>query len=129
MMERLTKRTDNGDAWYNHRPDKTVYNDDLLQRLAYYEDMEEQGRLVVPIVRVGDTVWTNIAVQGDRYRKADRPYQVKVIYIGIGTGNAYFHVEYSNGRVFPFDFNKIGKTVFLTREDAEQALKGGADNG
>jgi hypothetical protein len=28
-----------------------------------------------------------------------------------------------------FDFSDFGKTVFLTREEAEQKLKGGADNG
>lgn len=93
-------------------------------KLMDFCEAEEQGRLVVPVVRVGDTVWTNIAIQGDRYRKADRPYLTKVVYIGIGEGNSYFHVEYSNGRVFPFDFNKIGKTVFLTREEAEQVLEG-----
>lgn len=37
-MERLTKRVAGGHAWYNHQPGKTVSNDDLLARLAAYED-------------------------------------------------------------------------------------------
>lgn len=37
-MDRLTKRVPGGHAWYNHQPGKTVSNDDLLARLAAYED-------------------------------------------------------------------------------------------
>ena len=47
-MERLTKRLSNGDviAWnpleyYNYNDFKKV-----LERLAYYEDMEEEGRMM-----------------------------------------------------------------------------------
>lgn len=99
---------------------------DRLQELA---QAEKDGRLVVLPCKVGDTVWTNIAIVGDRYKSADRPYPVEVVFIGMGEDKRFFHVQYSNGRVFPFDFDKIGKTVFLTREEAEAALKKGkADN-
>lgn len=73
---------------------------------------------------IGDVVYTNLSVQGDRTRKSDRPYAVKVVYIGIGDGKPYFHVEYQTGTCFPFDMDQIGKIVFLTREEAEAALKG-----
>lgn len=57
-MERLTKRIDGGiERVCRHYPEgekmcygcvkRTACNADLFDRLAYYEDMEEQGRLVV----------------------------------------------------------------------------------
>lgn len=101
-----------------------AYEDALpLERAQELAQAEKDGRLVVLPCKVGDTVWTNISVVGDRYKSADRPYQVEVVFIGIGSNGGFFHVQYSNGRVFPFDFDKIGKAVFLTREEAETALK------
>lgn len=102
------------------------------RRIAHLHELlqaEQKGRLLVLPCKVGDTVWTNISIKGDRYRKSDRPYQVKVVFIGMGAETSYFHVEYSNGRVFPFDSDQIGKTIFLTCEEAEQALveKNGGD--
>lgn len=92
-------------------------------RLAELAQAEKDGRLVVLPCKAGDTVWTNIAIVEARYKSADRPYPVEVVFIGIGEDRGFFQVQYSNGRVFPFDFDKFGKTVFLTREEAEAALK------
>lgn len=80
-------------------------------------------RLEVLPCKVGDELWTNIAIRGDRYRLSDRPYRVKVVFIGLGPENTFFHVEYSNGRIFPVDKGQFGKTVFLTREEAEKVLE------
>lgn len=95
-----------------------------VARLRELAEADKDGRLVVQPCKVGDELWTNIAVRGDRYRLSDRPYRVKVVFIGLG-GNkpAFFHVEYSNGRVFPFDAEQFGKTIFRTREEAEKALE------
>lgn len=41
----------------------------------------------------------------------------------MGEASRFFHVQHSNGRVFPFDFERLNKTVFLTREEAEAAMK------
>lgn len=94
-----------------------------VERLREIAEAERGGRLVVPPCKVGDTVWTNIVIVGDRYKSADRPYPVEVVFIGIGEDKGFFHVQYSNRRIFSFDFDKMGKTVFLTREEAEAALK------
>nr|DAG59356.1 MAG TPA: hypothetical protein [Caudoviricetes sp.] len=83
-----------------------------------------EGRIVVLPCKVGDELWTNISIQGDRYRQSDRPYRVKVVFIGMGPETAFFHIQYSNGRIFPVDKEQFGKTVFLTREEAEKALEG-----
>ena len=139
-MERLTKIIDGGVVFPRELLGVTLTPDDdymhkLLTRLAAYEDAmtleraqelaqaEMDGRLVVLPCKVGDTVWTNIAIVGDRYRSADKPYPVEVVFIGMGGNCGFFHVKYSNGRVFPFDFDKVSKIVFLTREEAEAALK------
>ena len=82
-----------------------------------------EGRIVVLPCKVGDELWTNISICGDRYRLSDRPYRVKVVFIGMGPETSFFHIQYSNGRVFPVDKEKFGKTVFLTREEAEKALE------
>lgn len=145
-MERLTYWNDELGCWSYHGP-----SGEAAKRLAAYEDIglepeeidskfihsvieenrclnelaqaEKDGRLVVLPCKVGDTVWANIAIVGDRYKASDRPYQVEVVFIGIGGNGGFFHAQYTNGRIFPFDFDKIGKTVFLTREEAKAALK------
>lgn len=93
------------------------------ERLVELAFADRAGRCVVLPCKVGDTVYTNVAIRGDRYRKADRPYPVKVVFIGMGEHSAYFNVAYDNGRCFPFDFDQIGKDVFLTLESAEAMLE------
>lgn len=101
------------------------------ERLVELAKADREGRCVVLPFKVGGTVYTNIAIQGDRYKKSDRPYPAKVAFVGIGDGSIYFNVEYENGRLFPVELGEIGKTVFLTREAAEKALEEmeGNDNG
>lgn len=94
-----------------------------IDHLREFAQAERDGRVVVLPCKVGDTVWTNIAIVGDRYKSADRPYPVEVVFIGMGKDDRFFHVQYESGTVFPFDYEKFGKTVFLTREEAEAALK------
>lgn len=98
-----------------------------INRLRQLAEADRDGRVIVLPCRVGDTAWTNISIRGDRYRLSDRPYPIKVVFFGNGGKKRFFHVEYSNGRVFPFDESAIGKRVFLTREEAERALEGKSD--
>ena len=42
------------------------------------------------------------------------------------TDDEAYYDKYKCGR---YEFDDFGKTVFLTKEEAEQKLKGGADNG
>lgn len=135
-MERLTYRDANGEAWYSDAGTEAdrlhfiadmenILGDDYdLDRLRELVEADRDGRCVVLPFKVGDIVYTNMSIQGDKYKMADRPYPVKVVFVGMGDGKSYFHVEYDNGRCFPFDFDQIGKAVFLTREAAESALKG-----
>ncbi len=77
--------------------------------------------------KVGDTVYTNIAVVGDYLRAKDKPYACKVVFICINAsddfGGGFVNVEFKSGRMLQFKFSDIGKTVFLTKESAEKALR------
>lgn len=77
--------------------------DDCLEKLAHYETAEEEGRLVVLPCKVGDIVY-KIMCQRDNFD--DRPYRI------ITSVN--FRLDMADD---------IGKTVFLTREEAEKELR------
>lgn len=99
---------------------------ELHAHLKYYEDLEEQRRLLKLPCAVGDMVYTNKSLDFWHLRKEDRPYEAKVDFIGItrkGDDN-FINVVFAAGQMFQFKFSDIGKTVFLTHEEAEAALKG-----
>lgn len=73
------------------------WNTSILQKLAEYETAEEEGRLVVLPCKFGDTMY--VLRQSWNGWNIDKK---KFSYRMIG---------------------KFGKTVFLTREEAEKALK------
>lgn len=62
-MERLTRRSANGTGVYatpSGEPIEWENNrHNVLQKLADYEGLEEQGRLIKLPCKVGDTVWDN----------------------------------------------------------------------
>ena len=93
----------------------------VWSKLAEYEDLEEQGLLLRLPCKIGDTVY-NLKWWDDKTEK------VKV------DGKTYCRTVRKN-KVSKSTFNLIdissfGKDVFLTKEEAEQALKkmeGGAE--
>ena len=82
---------------------------------------------VVLPVNVGDVVYVNFSIDGDYLRKDKRPYACKVGYIGLNEKGGYFNIQFENRRMWSCDFNEIGVVVFLTKEQAENTLKGGAE--
>ena len=92
----------------------------LLRELAAYEDAEEQGWLVRLPCKVGDTVY---AIHEERI------YEVFVIGFNVYEWTKGFQIcllfdsRKTNGtHLYPID--DFGRNVFLTREEAEAALKG-----
>lgn len=84
----------------------------ILTKLGEYEDLEEQGRLIKLPCKVGDTVYyinpnENTVNELVVYSFAIRPLQ-------------HFACDYMGARL---NFNQFGKTVFLTKEEAEKKLK------
>ena len=88
---------------------KTNYNK-LLTKLGEYEDLEEQGLLLRLPCKVGDTVYVivgkNISVQ--KIQRATIDSEMKIEFCTKRRGFALFD---------------IGKTVFLTKSEAEAKLK------
>ena len=71
---------------------------------------------------IGDTVYTNCSMQGWYFREKDKPYAAKIVFIGLNGVDNFMNVDFGNGHMMQFPFSEIGKTVFLTEEEA---LKGG----
>lgn len=111
-MARLTIRNSDGTV---SQPTNLRWAD-ALERLAYYEDMEEQGRLVV----LPCALETDIFRVGKKTVFGDWQVAYAEVY-----PDAIIMIDDSDNH---FEADDIGKTVFLTREDAERALKEGADH-
>ena len=107
-MERLTKRNSDGIVgtelkYYNYNNFQK-----MARKLAEYEDLEEQGRLISLPCKVEDTVYE---ITGATARGYDWKY--------LTYEKAYIHKTIVN-----LDrLNDIGKTVFLTKSEAEAKLK------
>lgn len=118
-MERLTKRSANGTGVYatpSGEPVKWENNyHNVLQKLADYEDLEEQGLLLRLPCKLGDTIYS-IANDGKIYPvKATR--EVRIV-------NGVLHIICESCRYSDLvSYDDIGKTIFLTKSEAEQKLK------
>lgn len=130
-MERLTKWED-GSITYNEKRElecgeycdscsqgagncKTVEN--MIKKLATYEDLEEQGLLVRLPCKVGDILFRInkgarnpiIKMKVSRITIISKSYSIKAI-------------EEDRGEVF-FSSDVIGIKVFLTHEEADKKLE------
>lgn len=96
---------------------KNCYIQQVFKKLADYEDLEEQGLLVRLPCKVGDTVYV-----------PTRNFisELRIIMISVDMHGTYFSWKLNSG-IYPnldgFSINKLGKTVFLTREEAEKKLE------
>lgn len=87
---------------------------------TYADYLLANGVIVLPC-KVGDTVYYFVDIDiPQRLMLESRIYHIEITEI---TMKFYFHTvkkfKYSYGH---FDLNDIGKTVFLTKEEAEKAL-------
>lgn len=112
-MERLTIRNSDGSV---SQPSNLKWAE-ALEKLAAYEDAEEQGRLVVLPVKAGDTVYQL------RGKKHARGVGISPRFISCVTVWNNFWAAYHQGDI-PCNKEDLGKTWFLTREEAEKALEG-----
>lgn len=117
-MERLTKTYSDG----THGASDSLpcgensydYKNLLIEKLGKYEDLEEQGRLVKLPCKFGtevynitwwDDVQEKVVVKGKTYCRTVRKHKV--------TKSIFSY----------FDILEFGKTVFLTKSEAEAKLK------
>jgi len=90
-------------------------------RMIEIANAESEGRLLVPPCKVGDTVYANT-------RSKVSSFEVKGFFIGRD-GDIFVRWNLLDGiygphRMDGFTPDKIGKTVFHTREEAEKAMEG-----
>lgn len=91
----------------------------VLQKLTEYEDLEEQGLLKIFPCKVGDKLYQPT-------RGFVSVFIVKTIEVST-CHNIIIHTHLVSGVNITgdvFSEKEIGKTVFLTQAEAEEALKG-----
>lgn len=108
------------------------YAGEAIDKLSEYETAEEEGRLVVLPCSVGDTVWVtthpfNVFDDFDFYTEAqDEIYESYISSITFYENSNQYRIHAKETRQFIkvyFMESDFGKTVFLTREEAEKALQ------
>lgn len=101
----------------------------LLEELKSYKDLYEQGLLVKLPCKVGDMVWDNDFGYPESYEIKAFSYGYCDSYVEPGIGiedEIIFYYEnytHSISITGAFPMSEIGKTVFLTREEAEKKLE------
>ena len=92
-----------------------------------YADFLLANGVIVPPFKVGDTVYWAC----DLEESLSKVYKGKVRGLSVGqNGTTWFSVVYEGGLTFEHTFKDYWeKTVFLTREEAEKALKERSENG
>lgn len=129
---RLTKRDSAGNALKNCEDCEIKFRESccskqlclnaLINKLATYEDTEEQGKLVILPCKVGDALFVTdegTILPAVRMVESITWWDGKISILAVNehTGSTY--------RCFAEDF---GETVFLTREEAKAAMGRGQDD-
>lgn len=104
-----------------------------LEELKSYKDLEEQGLLVRLPCKVGDTVWDNDFGYPESYEIKAFSYGYCDSYVepDIEDEIIFYYENYTHSISITgaFPMSEIGKTVFLTREEAEKKLEEMKNNG
>ena len=122
-MERLTQREN--DKLIMVKQDNGEYipaywdedNFKAIKKLADYEDLEARSLLVRLPCKVGDTVYVPTR---------NFVSELRITMVSVNMHEAYFSWMLNSG-IYPnldgFSKSKLGKSVFLTREEAEKKLE------
>lgn len=89
----------------------------LYRKLAEYEDLEEHGQLIKLPCKVGDTIFVKLNLARSIYKAEVRDF---IHFISCGFCVVVTSDLFDKQKI---PFSEFGKTVFRTREEAEQALK------
>ena len=89
-----------------------------IDRLRELAQADKERRLIVPPCKPGDTIWW-----ADRNFHETPVQEIVLSVTAYVNGNVWINCVAREHRV-----SSIGKTVFLTREEAEKALEGGPEN-
>lgn len=119
MTERLTSDFDAGKPWSLIERDKPYSQ--VYRRLEEYETAEEEGRLVVLPCKSGKDlfgIYNGTIVEG----YADG-YLLEKTSVHSDADHWIWLQDKNSKNYWKIAFAEIGKTVFLTREEAEKALE------
>ena len=96
-----------------------------LEELKSYKDLEEHGLLVRLPCKVGDKVWDNDFGHPESYEIKAFSYGYCDSYVepDIEDQIIFYYENYSGSITGSFAMSEIGKTVFLTREEAAKKLE------
>lgn len=113
-MERLTEKTGTG----YERKDIRVKNQQLIDKLAAYEDAEEQGEILRLPINKDTPVYSIEYCCGN-----DKSNRMGMCFRGSceNCGNKAYYIRESVAK--HCSICEINKSVFLTREEAEAKLK------
>jgi hypothetical protein len=101
-----------------HMVDLETLNNTPISRLVELAEADKDGRVVVLPCKVGDTVFARL----DNKSKYVCECKVKQIVVG-NIGFVTFAPIGAPEREYDVSLRGFGKTVFLTREEAEKALQ------
>lgn len=128
-MERLTDSTEYCTSWSDcEMPEECVflqncYDRKIYNRLREYEDAEEQGVLIRLPFSAGTRVYEIVEDCTNDFSCIHHEYEderdcKKCQYLK----QRVYERHYMSKEVIVYNMYKFGKTVFLTREEAEAAL-------
>lgn len=134
-MERLTKKNDSGGHYYpkcfekcnglgaSGECDNCEIMTSVCEKLGEYEDLEEQGRLIKLPCKVGDIIYR---VNAGAKEPVIKMRVLQVNYKQLHKDRTIIRIDAINdddmGESCYF-LENIGKTVFLTKSEAEAKLK------
>ena len=88
-----------------------------MEKLKHYEDLEEYGRLIKLSCKVGDTIWY-VDEDDDEY-----PIELEIDVISKNDSVIWYYADDDNYGKLGFTDSDFGKTVFLTKSEAEAKLE------
>ena len=124
VWERLKAYEDTGlepamCANYKTFEDEAISKGVTFKRIVALMEADRAGRLAVLPCKVGDTVYEVTS------RKTISEYRIKAIRVELFCTFIEWDITagFVNKSIFGVPVDEIGKTVFLTREEAEKALE------
>lgn len=95
-----------------------------IEKLATYEDLEEQGLLVRLPCKVGDTVWDIDAGYPELYKITAFSYGCHdLVEFGCDDEITFYYTSCHRQTAGAFLLSELGETVFITKAEAEKKLK------
>ena len=97
---------------------------EIINKLCDYEDAEEQGLLVRLPCKIGNIVWDNDAGFPEPYEITAFSYGCHdLLEFGCKDEIMFYYTNLHRPMAGAFASSELGKTIFLTREEAEKKLE------